>query len=94
MYSSVDVTEVQYVRLRQMALIGGSLPEGRMQSKAAIAKAREAAHCLLVHWPDCRGDAYHRAVRMCGLVLCGLVAPEVACIAFLEAAEEPAIYGL
>ena len=62
--------------------------------RRAIAKAREAAHCLLVHWPDCRGDAYHRAVRMCRLVLCGLVAPEVACIAFLEAAEEPAIYGL
>jgi hypothetical protein len=31
---------------------------------------------------------------MCGLVLCGLVAPEVARIAFLEAAEESAIYAL
>jgi hypothetical protein len=62
--------------------------------RQAITNTREAAHCLLVHWPDCRGDAYHRTVRMCGLVLCGLVAPEVARIAFLEAAEESAIYAL
>ena len=57
----------------------------------AITNTREAAHCLLVHWPDERGEAYHRAIRICGLVLCGLVTPEFARQTFLAAAHESSI---
>jgi hypothetical protein len=58
----------------------------------AVTNTREAAHCLMVDWPDKRGEAYHRAVRTCGLVLCGMVLPEAARIAFLEAAHESSIF--
>jgi hypothetical protein len=57
----------------------------------AITNTREAAHCLLVHWPDERGEAYHRAIRTCGLVLRGLVTPEIARQTFLAAAHESSI---
>jgi Protein of unknown function (DUF982) len=60
----------------------------------AVTNTREAAHCLMADWPDKRGDAYHRAVRTCGLVLCGLVLPEAARRAFLDAARESSIVVL
>jgi hypothetical protein len=53
----------------------------------AITNTREAAHCLLVQ----RGEAYHRAIRTCGLVLRGLVTPEIARETFLAAAHESSI---
>lgn len=57
----------------------------------AITNTCEAAHCLLVHWPDERGQAYHKAIRTCGLVLRGLVTPEAARETFLAAARESSI---
>jgi hypothetical protein len=57
----------------------------------AITSTPEAAHCLLVYWPAERGEAYHRAIRTCGLVLRGLVTPEVARETFLAAAHESSI---
>lgn len=59
-----------------------------------VTNTREAAHCLMADWPDKRGDAYHRAVRTCGLVLCGMVLPEAARRTFVEAARESSIFVL
>jgi uncharacterized protein DUF982 len=58
----------------------------------AVTNTREAAHCLMVDWPDTRGEAYHKAMRTCGLVLCGFVNPEASRGTFLAAARESSIY--
>lgn len=68
-----------------------NLESGEMR---AVTNTREAAHCLMVDWPDTRGDAYHKAVRTCGLVLCGFVGPEASRVTFLAAARESDIYVL
>jgi hypothetical protein len=59
-----------------------------------ITNTREAAHCLMADWPEARGEAYHKAIRICGLVLCGFVAPDASRRSFIDAAKESSIRTL
>jgi hypothetical protein len=76
------------VKWHTSVVLHSKTDSGEMQ---AITNTREAAHCLLVYWPDVRGEAYHKAIRTCGLVLRGLVTPEIARQTFLAAAHESSI---
>jgi hypothetical protein len=60
----------------------------------AITNTREAAHCLMADWPDCRGEAYYKAIRTCGLVLCGFLKPEISRSSFIDAAYESSVLML
>ena len=64
-------------------------PRGRR----SVGSVREAAAYLLKGWPEeGRGDAYNRALDICGEVIAGMLPIPSARIAFIVAAREVGIF--
>ncbi|AYG62155.1 DUF982 domain-containing protein [Rhizobium jaguaris] len=59
--------------------------------RIVISTAREAADCLLDHWPEDHSHAYDEALRICLDVYEGNEMPEAARAAFIRAARTVAV---
>ncbi len=57
----------------------------------AISDTRDAAHFLLSEWQWVRGSSHDHALRACGLVLIGVIDPEVARNWLIRAAQEASV---
>lgn len=67
------------------------LPYKDSKRLRTIADARDAAHFLTFEWPWYRGHTHDSALRACGLVLGGFIAPDAARAWMERVIEETAV---
>jgi Protein of unknown function (DUF982) len=56
-----------------------------------VADTRDAGHFMLSLWEAPRGESYEKALWVCGLVLRGVLDPEIARTSFFNAAEDASL---
>jgi len=58
------------------------------ETERTLSNTRDAAHFLVFEWPWARGLTHDHALRACGLVLAGIIDPEMARCWLIKAAKE------